>query len=136
MNLLVNIRIAFRSLGANKLRTALTLLGIIIGVSAVVIVGSTGMSGKKAIVKELESFGLSSLRVWRSWGDRPPGEGAERLEAAINYDDLEAIVKECDKVKRVAPLCGDLMAWARYRGEYSKAQWIATTPDYNEINSD
>lgn len=115
---------------------ALTLLGVIIGVSSVIIVGSIGMSAKKTIIKELESFGRSSLRVWRAWGDKPPREGAERLESAINESDLEYIRKECSNIKRVAPLSGDLTAWCRYRDRYSHAQWIATTPDYCQINND
>ena len=59
MNVLESMRIALQSLGANKLRSGLTMLGIIIGVMAVVAMLSIGQGAQAAITSQITSNGTN-----------------------------------------------------------------------------
>ena len=64
MNLSENIRLALRALSANKLRAVLTMLGIIIGVAAVITLLSVGQGVEAFIVAEFEDLGNNLLFVF------------------------------------------------------------------------
>ena len=63
MNFFESVRIALRSLSANKLRSALTMLGIIIGVAAVIALMSVGRGVQKTITDQIGSMGTNLLFV-------------------------------------------------------------------------
>src|SRR5829696_4321777 len=63
MNLIMIIRVAFRALVRNKMRAALTMLGIIIGVSAVIAMVSIGQGASASVQAQIESIGTNLLFV-------------------------------------------------------------------------
>src|SRR5207247_8075820 len=63
MSVLMVIRIAFKALGRNKLRTALTMLGMIIGVSAVITMVALGSGAQAAIDAQIQSAGTNTISV-------------------------------------------------------------------------
>ena len=63
MNFLMIIRVAFRALVRNKMRAALTMLGIIIGVSAVIAMVSIGQGASASVQAQIESIGTNLLFV-------------------------------------------------------------------------
>ena len=63
MTLLMIIRVAFRALVRNKMRAALTMLGIIIGVSAVIAMVSIGQGASASVQAQIESIGTNLLFV-------------------------------------------------------------------------
>ena len=69
MNLMENIRFALRGLSTNRLRTALTTLGIMIGVMSVIVLIAVGNGSSKAIQQSLDRLGTNSLQI------RPGGRG-------------------------------------------------------------
>src|ERR1043165_6825639 len=81
MTLLMIIRVAFRALVRNKMRAALTMLGIIIGVSAVIAMVSIGQGASASVQAQIESGGTNTLTV----------------------EDLEAIKREVPSVSMVTP---------------------------------
>jgi putative ABC transport system permease protein len=98
-----DIHDAMRSLRTNTLRSALTLLGIVIGVTAVVVVMAVGAGARVRVVEEIRSLGANLLLV-------SPGSaktGAVRLgsgtEASLTEGDAEAIGREIPGVSVVAP---------------------------------
>ncbi|MEX0643961.1 MAG: ABC transporter permease, partial [Parvularculaceae bacterium] len=93
------VKIAFRSLRANLFRTALTLLGVIIGVSAVVAMLAIGQGSQKQIVESIEMMGSNLLFV------RPGAPGTRMRGAAIAtlpLDDATAIA-ELDNIAAAVP---------------------------------
>ena len=92
-----SIKMALDGMLTNKLRTFLTLLGIIIGVGAVIAMVSLGFGVKEQIKSNISSLG-SNLLIVMSGGRTPMGEGA-RLTA----EDAEAIEKQIDGIAHVAP---------------------------------
>ncbi|MEW6381684.1 MAG: ABC transporter permease [bacterium] len=134
-NNLENILGAFEALRVNRFRTFLTLLGIVIGVAAVIMVGAAVQSGKTIIFDELQTFGLKSLWVFRSFTDDQPGKTVVS-GSGIDTDDISAIMKSARQVRRLAPVCDQWNLWAKYANNYIKIQFIASGPDYKPINND
>src|SRR3989442_1114444 len=103
MNIVQSARIALRALGVNKLRSALTMLGIIIGVGAVIAMDSVGAGGQARVAEEIQRLGLNLIIVMSgsvtSSGIRL-GQGSQ---LTITEDDASAIAREVPAVQVAAP---------------------------------
>jgi putative ABC transport system permease protein len=109
MSPLENIRIATRALSVNKLRSALTALGIIVGVAAVVCMVSVGAGAQAEVSEKIRTLGANLLLV-------TPGalnSGGARLEAGsqptLTEEDAAAIGHEVADVEVAAPLLSHFM---------------------------
>jgi putative ABC transport system permease protein len=103
MNLLVIFRIALNALRVNKLRSMLTMLGIIIGVAAVITMIAVGAGAQARVEEQIKSLGSNLMMI-------TPGSttaSGVRLGAGANEslteDDAEAIVREIPEVQVAAP---------------------------------
>ncbi len=76
MNVIESMKIALRGLSSNKMRTALTMLGIIIGVGVVILVVAIGQGATKRVTDTVNALGTNMLSVW-------PGSSHLRISAAI-----------------------------------------------------
>jgi ABC-type antimicrobial peptide transport system permease subunit len=91
MKLKTSIRIARKSLMANKMRAFLTTLGIIIGVGAVITMVSIGRGAKADISEQIKSLGANVLVVrpgTQTFGMRSFGRGSAKT---LKYDDAEML---------------------------------------------
>src|SRR5947209_9252610 len=105
MNFLMIIRIAFRALARNKARAALTMLGIIIGVSAVIIMVSIGQGAQASVQAQIESMGTNLLFVSagaQNVGGVRSGTGDSGTNT-LTVEDLDAIRREVPSVAMVSP---------------------------------
>lgn len=97
------IKMAFEGMLSNKLRTFLTMLGIIIGVGAVIAMVSLGLSMQEKVKENISSMG-SNLLIVMSGGRTANGQRiASGSGAHLTYDDAKAIEKNVDGIKYVAP---------------------------------
>jgi putative ABC transport system permease protein len=126
---LAGARIALRALRVNKLRSALTMLGIVIGVGAVITMVAVGAGAQARVAEQIQSLGANLIIIW-------PGtvnQGGVRLgagaQATLSEDDALAIERDIPLVEMVAPAV---------RGGaqvvYSNLNWSTTilgvTPEY------
>ena len=105
MTLLMIIRVAFRALVRNKMRAALTMLGIIIGVSAVIAMVSIGQGASASVQAQIESIGTNLLFVSagaQNVGGVRSGTGDTGTNT-LTVDDLDAIKREVPSVSMVTP---------------------------------
>src|SRR5215813_12616048 len=105
MNLLMIIRVAFRALVRNKMRAALTMLGIIIGVAAVIAMVSIGQGASASVQAQIESIGTNLLFVSagaQNVGGVRSGTGDTGTNT-LTVDDLDAIKREVPSVSMVTP---------------------------------
>src|SRR5205085_6606847 len=105
MNLLMIIRVAFRALVRNKMRAALTMLGIIIGVAAVIAMVSIGQGASASVQAQIESIGTNLLFVSagaQNVGGVRSGTGDTGTQT-LTVDDLQAIKREVPSVSMVTP---------------------------------
>jgi len=104
INILWTLRIAWRALSVNKMRSALTMLGIIIGVAAVIAMLAVGTGASQRITEQIESIGSNLLIIL-------PGattSGGVRMGAGtqttLTLGDANAIKKDCPAVAFIAPV--------------------------------
>jgi ABC-type antimicrobial peptide transport system permease subunit len=128
------IRMAFTSLTRNILRSALTTLGIIIGVAAVIAMVGIGQGSKKAVAQTIQSMGANNLLVQpgtASSGGVSFGSGSVMT---LTPADADAIARECaPAVLGVAPIVR-----ARTQVVYGNKNWVplyiyGTTPSFLEV---
>lgn len=105
MDLLNIIRVAFRALIRNKMRAALTMLGIIIGVAAVIAMVSIGQGASASVQAQIESIGTNLLFVSagaQNVGGVRSGTGDTGTNT-LTVEDLDAIKREVPSVSMVTP---------------------------------
>jgi putative ABC transport system permease protein len=98
------IKISLRALRVNKMRSALTMLGIIIGVAAVIVMIAIGTGAARQIAQQIASVGSNLLMVLpgaTSAGGVRMGAGTQ---PTLTMGDFEAIQKECPAVAEAAPI--------------------------------
>src|SRR5512145_3293328 len=97
-----NLRIALKSIYANKLRSVLTTLGIMIGVASVIAVVSLVQGLKQRFANDLEGVGATYIRVF-------PAAGQERNTMnpkipALTYEDGMAVLRQAPEIRSFTPI--------------------------------
>jgi putative ABC transport system permease protein len=135
VNLLENIRLALRALSANKLRALLTMLGIIIGVAAVITLLSVGQGVESFIVAEFEGLGNNLLFVFP--GQLEAGQGPPRPGGGgLTNDDLAALSDPL-RVPDVAAVVPEYTrpAIITRAGNEARTGITGTTADFPEVRN-
>ncbi len=134
MKLLNQLRAALRSLSKNKMRSFLTMLGIIIGVASVIAMLAIGEGSKESIQKQISSLGTNLLTIFPSASQF----GGVRSEAGssvrLTYDDYKAIDEMCPAVLYATPMVrtsGQLIAV----NQNWRTSVYGVTADYFDIRS-
>ena len=103
MNVWESVRIALRALRVNKLRSALTMLGIIIGVGAVIAMVGVGAGAQESVTERIESLG-SNLIVATSGSVTSSGVRlGQGTQYTLTEDDAAAVAREIQVVQVAAP---------------------------------
>lgn len=100
----LNIKIALRALRSNKMRSLLTMLGVIIGIAAVIAMVAIGSGASRVISDQIASVGSNILLVLpgsRTSGGIRMGHGST---PTLTYNDAKAIAAECPSVVFAAPV--------------------------------
>jgi putative ABC transport system permease protein len=105
MNILMIFKIAFRALSRNKMRSVLTMLGIIIGVGAVIAMVSIGQGAQASVQEQIASVGTNLLFVGagsQNVGGVRSGTGASNSNT-LTVEDIDAIRREIPSVAMASP---------------------------------
>ena len=129
-----HLRQGLRALASNKVRTALSMLGILIGVAAVVAMLALGRGAQKAIETQLASLG-SNLLVLRQGAVRVGGVAQEAGETTrLTIDDVAAIKDRISGVKQASP-----SVRGRARVTFGNRNWntqiLGTGPEYEHMRA-
>jgi putative ABC transport system permease protein len=127
---------AYRALGDNHTRTLLSILGIMIGIAAVIAVSTISKGGNHLIFRELETFGLRSAWVYREYNDKDPNRTA-RKGTGIEAADLRRVQGCCDAMDRFSPVVrprGKVVIQNRNR--FSNAEIKGVNADFSQIAND
>ena len=121
---------ALHALDRNKTRSALTTLGIIIGVGAVIAAFAVGSGANKVIDSEIASFGTNTVTVMRERNAQSTGDTAKYL----TEDDAKAILQNVSGVQAVAPVVSTSV-----QAVYGNTNWSTTvygsTTSYSEVQA-
>jgi len=129
MKLLKNTVLSFQILSAHKLRTVLSLTGIIVGVGAVILMTSVGRGAEKRIIDTIQNMGTNLIIV--NAGQSRIIAGRQRQLATVTTlipKDAEAILKNCPSVVLAAPATNKKLA-ARWETETSNTNVFGMTAD-------
>jgi putative ABC transport system permease protein len=131
MNFSDLLKEAFRSLFSNKLRSGLTILGIIIGITAIIAMLSIGEGAKKQLAQSVENLGSNQLNVLP--GFIQPGRGivsAGRGTAqSLKMRDVD-VIKKIEGVKAVSPEISRRFQVISSSGKNTNVLVIGVTPEY------
>ena len=133
MSLIESIKTAFVSLKSNKTRSALTMLGIVIGIASVITMVSIGDGTKQLIIGQFSSLGSNNIFV-------EPGAFSKKMEGnqgmqsmleqmtikTLKYEDYKAIEKD-PLISKAAPLAFGAEK-VFYKGKDFKVTYLGTTP--------
>ncbi len=127
-----NFRVAFRALWANKMRSILTTLGIIIGVAAVIAVVSIVQGLQFVITKELQGVGSTYIIVLPDVGHRDPGVVARQVR--LTWEDGQAVRRQVPGVRRITPvILGNQRL--KYRDRQHSTLVIGVNEDWPEVSN-
>jgi putative ABC transport system permease protein len=103
MNIKNLLKAAVRSLAKNKMRTFLTMLGIIIGVASVITMLAIGQGSRESIQAQISTLGTNVMMIWPS----ASSSGGVRMEAGtsqrMTLDDAQAVIDRCPSVMYLTP---------------------------------
>ncbi len=126
------IAVAFQSIRANKLRAGLTMLGIIIGVGAVITMVALGSGAQRAIEDRIASLGANILTIYAGQGFR--GGIADRDRTQLTTDDYEALRRDATLIKAVVPeLQGQMQV--QLGGTNANTSIVGTTAAYAPMHN-
>jgi putative ABC transport system permease protein len=130
-----NLRVSAKALFAHKLRTALSLLGITLGVATVIVMVAIGEGAEREILTQIESMGRNVLVVRAGEVRRVVGrERQTRSVTTLRLEDAEAILDECAAVREVAP-SQERGFRIKYGNLSVAATVMGTTPNYLRIRN-
>jgi putative ABC transport system permease protein len=133
MNFMESIRIALRGLKANKLRSILTMLGIIIGVFAVIVMVAIGTGARTSVTGQIQGLGSNLLIITPAQASSGGVKGGS--VTTMTMEDVDAIkTKAADTVQGVAPQVGKSVQVV-FAGQNTSTQVVGTTPDYQDVRN-
>ncbi len=134
MSLWESVRVALEGLASNRLRSALTMLGVIFGVAAVIASVSMTQGAKAATLEQFERFGTNNLTVRSGQMRRGPVSGGMGSEQTLTYADASAIAKECPSVLAVAPEV-NTMAQVKARDTNTNTRIVGSTESFPQVRN-
>ena len=129
---------AIRALVDHRLRTALSILGITIGIAAVMAVSTISKGGNYIVYSELETFGLNSVWVYRD-NNFDAGAGQQRSGSGIDNDDYDAVRLNMAGfgIRRVTPVVyPDDRGEFTQRGRSMNTQLLGVGREYHDVTND
>jgi len=132
MNLLALLRVALRALAVNKLRSLLTMLGIIIGVGAVITMVALGSGAQKAVNARIAALGANVFTVFAGQGR----SGAIMItdRTVLSTDDYEALLRGATLLKAVVPEAQQALQVV-YGNQNRNLSIVGTTANYTEVRN-
>ena len=126
------VKVAFSAIRANKMRSMLTMLGIVIGIAAVITMVALGEGAQRSVQERLQALGTNVLTVnpgQQQFGGVDRGEGAR-----LTVDDATALLRDPRAIKAVSPEMSRNQQ-LEFSGNNANAQVVGVWPSYFGINN-
>lgn len=132
------IKITYRSLASSKLRFALTVLGVVIGVAAVIMVMAIGASAQKLVLSQIENVGSNLVGVLPGASEEkgPPASALGIVTTTFKNDDLKAL-RERRNVPHLTAISGYVSGSAAVESDAAsfEASFQGVSPEMVEVES-
>ncbi len=134
MDIREGISVAFSAVMANKMRAALTMLGIIIGVGAVITMVALGAGAQQATMQRIQALGSNLLFLESGPSRMGPVTAAVGSSIKMTRKDVEAVETQCEEITAVVP---EFRRGSQVK--YGNKNWntriVGTTPNYGEVRN-
>lgn len=134
MSIWESVSVAFESLLANKMRTALTMLGVIIGVSAVITMLAIAGGAKNQMMSNIQQMGTNVLIIRSGQTSQRGIMGGFGSSQTLKMDDVTAIKKECRSVENATAEVS-MPAQVKYLNQNTNTTILGTTPAYLSVRN-
>jgi putative ABC transport system permease protein len=104
MNIFTTLKLAMRALWRNKVRTLLTMLGIVFGIGAVIAMVSGGQGAQQAVKDVFQSLGTNVLILTNGSQRNFGAAGGAGSRQSLTWDDMTALQNEVQSIKWIAPM--------------------------------
>ncbi|MCI0381049.1 MAG: ABC transporter permease [Gemmataceae bacterium] len=130
------LQLGLRSLGAHRLRSGLTALGIVLGVGSVIVMLAVGEAARYQALKQLEDLGASTilLRSVKPTDDPTERQGVDLLAYGLTYPDLDRIRATVPTVAAAAPM-REFRKTVRCMDRKLEARVLGVTADFLKQNN-
>jgi len=132
MNLRDSIEVAIEGLVANKMRAVLTMLGVIIGVGAVITMLAIGQGAKEQMMQRIQSMGTNVLMVFAGQSRTGAVRGGFGSMTSLTLEDCDAMAKKCPSVIAAVPEVRQ-NAQVKYRNQNTNTTIFGTLPKYPSV---
>ncbi|MDD3926390.1 MAG: ABC transporter permease [bacterium] len=133
MGILDAIQTGLAELFSHKLRSMLTMLGVIFGVAAVIAMVSIGEGARQEMLQQIKSMGIDIVQVRRVMITGELMETAQKKSPyGLKYSDAEGISSVCTYARRIVPV-REIFADIKRGDKPLPVQVVGTTPDYSSI---
>jgi putative ABC transport system permease protein len=135
MNITRSIRISRKQLATHKLRTLLALSGIVIGVSAVIIMVAIGNGAQEEVLSKIEAMGTNLLVV--NAGQVQKSAGRQQIRGTVTtltLSDGDAILRECSAVKAAVPVQSKKVQ-VKYGNLSTNTTVVGTTAEFQKVRN-
>lgn len=127
MGILETIRLALYGIWLNKVRSMLTMLGIIIGTATIILVVAVGMGSKQSVDDQFSQMSVTTIYVMANNQGSP-------IPSKLSIKDVEVIQEKCPSVAIVAPQISG-KAGVNAGGNTESATILGVTPEYQDLTN-
>ncbi len=128
------IAIAWQGIIDNRMRSMLTMLGIILGIAAVIILLAVGEGARTETQKQIQALGSNLIYIRAGAVSTASVSQGQGSAATLTYDDAQAIRNVCPAVEDIAPVYQSNFQ-VQFGNQNTATQIIATEPDYCDIRN-
>ncbi|MBN1381117.1 MAG: ABC transporter permease [Deltaproteobacteria bacterium] len=133
MNIILTmIRLAVRALLAYKVRSLLTMLGIIIGIGSVIVMISVGRGAHESIQRQIQSLGANMLMIFSGSSQKGGVRAGFGSAPTLSVRDAQAIERECPSTLYVSYVLGTSAQLVAGKKNWGTRVW-GTTSNYNQV---
>lgn len=134
MNVLQSFKVAWNALKANKMRSLLTMLGIIIGVAAVIVMTSIGEGTRDNVMQQIYAMGSNLIFIRQGDRDSVISGQVEAEFRRLTEEDLELLKEKCTLINGIAPQISRSVT-VRYYTSNLITNLIGTSPAFFKIRN-
>lgn len=127
------LKVAFKGLGKNKLRTFLMMIGIVIGITALTFVVSAGLGAQDRVMERVKKFGLESIMVSAGAGREIGQPSSGQPATTLTLDDAAAMKQEIKAIADVAPFSRKPQAEVKYQEKSATTMVFGITPSWAPV---
>jgi putative ABC transport system permease protein len=124
---------SLKSLGKNKLRSFLMMIGIIIGILALTLIVSVGFGAKDLVMERVNKFGTESLMIFAGGGVQLSQMNGAQGSTTLKLEDVEYLEREIPEIKGLAPFSRKGNADVKYFEKSYTSSVIGITPSYAPV---